>query len=261
MSRKKKHASHEAENGEAWLLPYSDLMTLLLAVFIVLFAVSKVDAGKAAQISQEFRESMMTKSAAAQMSQQQQTKQSSSGKDAATQSGISEIDLEKYMGEYELDKLKELKAEIDAKIVKEGMDTSVTTSIDMRGLVVSLNNAVFFESGSADIKKENEQTLVEVATMINTLNNYIRIEGHTDNVPMHSEIYPSNWELSSARAASVVQLFINNSVPPEKLVSVGYGEYRPVADNSTAEGRAKNRRIDIIVLSEKYNNLEKQLTE
>ncbi len=94
--------------------------------------------------------------------------------------------------------------------------------------------------------------------LIKTLDNYIRIGGHTDNVPMHSDIYPSNWELSTARAASVVRLFVKDShIQPDKLVAVGYGEYRPVADNATAKGREKNRRIDIIVLSEKYNNLEK----
>ena len=127
---------------------------------------------------------------------------------------------------------------------------------------VILNNAIFFDSGSAAIKSEHEESLIVVANMINSLDNYIRIEGHTDNIPITSEVYPSNWELSSARAASVVQLFINKcSFLPNKLVAVGYGEYKPVEDNSTAEGREKNRRIDIIVLSEKYNNLEEQLTE
>ncbi|MHC1723853.1 MAG: flagellar motor protein MotB [Aminipila sp.] len=253
MSKRKKHAHHEEEGGEAWLLPYSDLMTLLLAVFIVLFAVSKIDQAKAAQMSQEFTEQMMSKSTAA--AQQAASQKKSESKSAAAISG-SAMD----MSEIELEKLEELKAQVDAMIQQENMTGSVSTGIDMRGLVISLNNAVFFESGSAEIKKENEHTLLVVADMINTLDNYIRIEGHTDNVPMHSEIYPSNWELSTARAVSVVQLFINGcNIPPEKLVAVGYGEYRPVEDNSTAEGRSKNRRIDIIVLSEKYSDMERQI--
>jgi chemotaxis protein MotB len=89
------------------------------------------------------------------------------------------------------------------------------------------------------------------------MNNYIRVEGHTDNVPMNSTVYRSNWDLSAARAANVVRLLTSQtSIPPEMMIAVGYGEYRPIADNSTEEGRAKNRRIDIIVLSERYNDLE-----
>nr|WP_315024504.1 flagellar motor protein MotB [uncultured Aminipila sp.] len=257
MSKKNKHPHQEEEGGEAWLLPYSDLMTLLLAVFIVLFAVSQVDAGKAQQMSEEFSEQMMTESF---VSSEAANKQSTQA--AVSTSSQTKEQLEKAIEQKELQNLKELKADIDAKLQKENMSGSVTTSIDKRGLVISFNNAILFESGSAEIKKENEYALLEVADMINNLNNYIRIEGHTDNVPMHSEVYPSNWELSTARAVSVVQLFINQcNVPPEKLVAVGYGEYRPVADNSTAEGRTKNRRIDIIVLSEKYNDLEKQITK
>ena len=132
----------------------------------------------------------------------------------------------------------------------------------MRGLVIRLNNAILFDSGSAEIKSEHEESLIVVANTIRSLDNYIRIEGHTDNIPINSDIYPSNWELSSARAASVVQLFINKcDFLPNKLVAVGYGEYKPVEDNSTARGREKNRRIDIIVLSEKYNNLEEHLVD
>ncbi|HYE67068.1 MAG TPA: OmpA family protein, partial [Anaerovoracaceae bacterium] len=113
------------------------------------------------------------------------------------------------------------------------------------------------EPGSAQIKKENEGTLLEISNMIHVMDNYIRIEGHTDNIPMNSDLFPSNWDLSSARAVNVVRLFVNNAnASPEKLIAVGYGEYRPIADNATEEGRAKNRRIDIIVLSEKYNDLE-----
>ncbi|MBE6033976.1 MAG: chemotaxis protein MotB [Clostridiales bacterium] len=261
---KKKHAPHEEEGGEAWLLPYSDLMTLLLAVFIVLFAVSKVDAAKAAQMSSEFREAMMTSSFVASELSNQGKAQNESSKNSKSESDtkISEEVLESFMGKYELQNLEQLKDELDAKFQKDDMSSVVTTSIDMRGLVISLNNAVFFQSGSAEIRKDNEDALIEVAGMVNSLNNYIRIEGHTDNVPMHSTLYPSNWELSTARAVSVVRLFVDKcNIEPEKLVAVGYGEYKPVADNSTAEGRTKNRRIDIIVLSGQYNDLEKQITK
>lgn len=288
MSKKRgKNKHHDEENGEAWLLPYSDLMTLLLAVFIVLFAVSKVDEVKAEKVAEAFRETMMTGSEGIfsgegtsviplnpdkqkeEMSGHEKdssnntegdtTQDDTTIKDTDTsqEESMSREELEKYLGKYEMDNLEELKSKLDTMIKNEDMTEDITTSIDARGLVINLNNTVLFASGSADIKKENKKMLIKTAKIINVLDNYIRIEGHTDNIPMNSTVYPSNWELSTARAASVVRLFINEcSVSPEKVVAVGYGEYKPIADNSTAAGRAKNRRIQIIVLSEKYNNLE-----
>jgi chemotaxis protein MotB len=260
MSKKRKHVHQEEEGGEAWLLPYSDLMTLLLAVFIVLFAVSKIDAKKAQEMSEQFAGTMMDKNYNAQGTG------TGTGSGGGSQGGgplnvETQSELESFFGEYELKKLEALKVELDEKIRTDGMDQSASTMIDMRGLVIRLNNAVLFESGSAEIKK-HEDTLNEVASILNTADNYIRIEGHTDNTPIRRSNYASNWELSTARAVNVVKLFISkNNFPPEKLIAVGYGEYKPVADNATAEGRSSNRRIDIIVLSAKYNNLEEHLVK
>lgn len=261
MSKKREHVHQEEEAGEAWLLPYSDLMTLLLAVFIVLFAVSKIDAEKAQQISEQFSGTMMNKGYETGVS----SRAGSNGNGAQTGGPLNietQSELESFMGEYELRKLENLKAELDTKLHNQGMDQSVSTMIDMRGLVIRLNNAIFFDSGSAEIKKQSEDTLVEVAGLLNTIDNYIRVEGHTDNVPIRRSNYPSNWELSTARAVNVVKLFIDKcNFSPDKLIAVGYGEFKPVADNATAEGRAKNRRIDVIVLSSKYDNLEEQLVK
>lgn len=241
MSRKKKHASHEEEGGEAWLLPYSDLMTLLLAVFIVLFAVSQVNEEKAQMMAGAFTDQMMTQRFAdAKVTAQGQTQNSTTG-GAIT----------------EEQQMEELKAELDAKLKSENLTASVTTRIDERGLVVSLSNAIIFDPGSAEIKSENVNVLLEIADMVSIMDNYIRIEGHTDNVPMNSSQYPSNWDLSVARAANVVRLLTTESkITPDRLIAVGYGEYRPVADNSTNEGRAMNRRIDIIVMSSQYDQME-----
>ena len=248
MAKKKRHKGHEEEGGEAWLLPYSDLMTLLLAVFIVLFAVSQVDQAKAKDMSEAFTEQMMTQSYMVSKLNEQET---TSAEQSTTQAATSTA------AKSEQQQMEALKAELDAKLKSENLSTAVKTVIDKRGLVVSLSNAIFFDPGSAEIKTDNEKTFLEIAKMINVMNNFIRIEGHTDNVPMNSAEYPSNWDLSVARAANVVRLITTKTnISPEKLMAVGYGEYRPVADNSTEEGRAKNRRIDIIVLSEKYNDLE-----
>lgn len=244
MAKKKRHKAHEEEGGEAWLLPYSDLMTLLLAVFIVLFAVSQVDVQKAQGMADEFTETMMTESYA---EAKKSSQEKSESENAASSGGAIS----------EQDQMEALKAELDAKLESENLSSSVQTDIDKRGLVISLSNAIFFDPGSAEIKPEHETTMLELAEMVNVMDNFIRIEGHTDNVPMNSEEYRSNWDLSAARAANVVRLFTTKSnLAPEKLIAVGYGEYRPVEDNSTEEGRAKNRRIDIIVLSEKFDDLE-----
>lgn len=309
--RRKKKAEEEA--GEAWLLPYSDLMTLLLAVFIVLFAVSKMEQSKADEMSKAFSESMMSKgggifseegtsvlplhpdgsieeapgseSAAGeeisgeensgeqtsgeQSSGEQNSGEQSAGEqdginanDAPPGSNLSNEELEEILGKYDFDNMEELKGELDAMLKSEDMDSSISTTIDSRGLVITLKNTILFDSGSAGLKPQNVKPLTKIAETVNTLDNYIRVEGHTDNHPINTTAYPSNWELSSARATSVVRLFIEKcGVPPEKVVAVGYGEYKPIADNKTAAGRAKNRRIDIIVLSERYNNLESQIEQ
>ncbi|HHV11312.1 MAG TPA: OmpA family protein [Clostridiales bacterium] len=270
MSGKKKKKHGEEEGGEAWLLPYSDLMTLLLAMFIVLFAVSRIDEVKAHELANAFRSGLMDGGNGMESrdgdspielfpdSINPERPDSSSSKDST----ISREELEKFLGTYELEYLEELKAKLEIAFKKEESTADMTVGIDMRGLVISLDNAILFDSGKAEIKAGNDETLSKLADVINSLDNYIRVEGHTDNVPIHTAVYPSNWELSTARAASVVRLFVEKcGVSPEKIVAVGYGEYKPVADNSTAEGRAKNRRIDIIILSEKYDNLEKQITD
>jgi chemotaxis protein MotB len=280
MSKKNKQKKHsEEEGGEAWLLPYSDLMTLLLAVFIVLFAVSKVDQQKAEDISNAFK-GMLTGSEGVMAeegnsiihqyitedideiaSEADSTEENENNEDNAVQesNSVSQEDLVKFLGQDELNKLVELQTRLDVIFEKTEMTDNISTSIDLRGLVISLNNAILFDSGSTEIKTEHEDTLIKIAEIIRSVNNYIRVEGHTDNRPISTSIYPSNWELSTARAARVVRLFTEEcNIPAEKLVAVGYGEYKPVADNSTEEGREKNRRIDIIILSEKYNNLEDQ---
>jgi chemotaxis protein MotB len=268
MAHKKKKKHHEEEGGEAWLLPYSDLMTLLLAVFIVLFAVSKIDQEKAHSLADAFKAGLMEGGNGLEEQDGDSPIElfpddiaGQKGSESSTSTEVTREELEEYLGKYELEYLEELQSKMEITFKEEELDADMSVGIDMRGLVVSLNNAILFDSGKAEIKTDNDETLDKLGNILGSLDNYIRVEGHTDNIPIHTSVYPSNWELSSARAASVVRLFIDEGISPEKVVAVGYGEYKPVADNSTAEGRAKNRRIDIIVLSQKYDNLEKQITE
>ena len=239
MANKKREKRHEEEANESWLLPYSDLMTLMLAVFIVLFAVSQIDAGKAQMVSDQFTDSMRTDTYGVEL-QNLKTE------------ARENIEMENQSD------LKEVKEKIDAKLEAANMTSFATTDIDERGLVIRLSNAILFDPGSARIKPEYEQAMRDIGVIIGAIDNYVRVEGHTDNVPQSSEAFPSNWELSGGRAAGVVRLFIEASqASPDKFQGVGYGEYRPIADNATEEGRAKNRRIDVIVLSGQFFEQEK----
>ena len=268
-SRKKKKHSEGA--GEAWLLPYSDLMTLLLAVFIVLFAVSKVDQVKATEMSKSFQKTMMVQGGSGvlpgegtSLNPMPQTQQGNgvlpynfgeSGTDNATDTTTGTGGT----GTANDQQLKQLQERINQEIADDKESDSVTTAVDSRGVVVTFNNVLLFDSGKADIKTDNTAFLLKVAKLINSVDNYVRVEGNTDNVPIQNSIYPSNWELSTARATSVVRFMVDKgNVAPERLSAVGYGEYRPVADNKTEIGRNKNRRIEIVILNEQYSKLEQK---
>lgn len=241
--KKKKPEGHM--NHERWLLSYSDFMTLLMILFVVLFAMSSVDQTKFKQLSQSMSVAM------------------GGGKTIiGNESAVSITDKSKAVNteieaESEESKLEKLKAQVDKYLDQNGMKESVNTQIDERGLVVSINDTLFFDSGRAEIKIESQKKLIEIGKILNQLGNYMRIEGHTDNIPISNGQFSSNWQLSAARAANVTELLIANSgIQPQKLSAVGYGEYRPILDNSTEEGRARNRRVDIIIVNSKFNKIE-----
>lgn len=157
-------------------------------------------------------------------------------------------DVEKIQSlENEIDRLSQIKAELEQKL--KGIE-GVSLSMEDRGLVITLLNEVLFDSGKAKIKSDAFSLLDKVTSVITSkasdLN--IGVEGHTDNVAIKYSGWKSNWELSSARATSVLHYLIDKGVKPEKLAAIGYGEYRPVASNETKEGRQKNRRVEIVIL-------------
>lgn len=241
--KKRKHEEHP--NHERWLLSYSDFMTLLMILFVVLFAMSNVDKAKFKQLSDSLRVSM------------------GGGKSiVAKEDGVPITDdtkpIENDLTEKaEQAKMEDLKRQVDKYLEKNGMKADVSTQVDERGLVVSLNDTLFFDTGRAEVKLESQKKLIEIAKILNQLNNYMRVEGHTDNVPIRNDQFSSNWQLSCARASNVTELLINSAnIPPQKLSAVGYGEYRPIADNSTEDGKAKNRRVNIIIVSSKFDKIE-----
>jgi len=243
MARKHRAEIHEEHADETWLIPYADLLTLLLALFIVLYASSTIDQTKFNAMAEAFYKEIAEGGGYKYLLIRDPSDQTSP---PAPDQQVTEDES-----------LKSLEVVLHQMLVEQGLDSMVTTSIDDRGLVISMNDAVLFDPGYAVIKEQYRDVLIRIGETIDRLPNYIRIEGHTDNIPQKSDLYPTNWELSTGRATSVLRLFVDYShISPEKLSAVGYGEWRPIADNSTPEGRSKNRRVDVIILNSRYNTLE-----
>ena len=245
----KKKAEHEKEpNHERWLVSYADFITLLFAVFVTLYAMSQTDKKKAEEVLASMRESFgySTTSAGA--------------KPTVIDSGAMSIipSIQKTQPPSQRGKIRgseqdfrATKASIEAYLTKAGALSKVAVSVTQRGLVVSLKEAGFFDSGSAALRPGSLSLLNDVVSSLTGYSNDVRVEGHTDNVPISSAAYPSNWELSTARATNVLQYLVKQEdFDPARISAAGYGEYRPVADNGDPEGRAKNRRVDIVLLNE-----------
>jgi len=174
------------------------------------------------------------------------------GGQAAIEAGDN-IGIGPGMGVLKIGRLINIGRTIEEKFSKmrlHGKEKPVNTEISERGLVIHIMESALFKLGSADLEYAAKSTLDLVAMELTDIPNHIRVEGHTDNIPMNTEKYPSNWELSSARATEVVRYMIeNHDIPPGKISALGYGEYRPIRYNNTYENRAQNRRVDIVVLT------------
>jgi chemotaxis protein MotB len=245
----KKREDHEKENSERWLLTYSDLITLLMIFFVVMYAMSNVDAQKYQVLSQSLNGAL------------EPSGMGGSGSGGTASGGG--IDVSQALADGQSDKVDpELVAAAEeiTKLIKEkNLQDKVSVSIQERGVVVGLMNTVLFDPGSAKIKPESVPTLVAIGQIANGVHNYIRIEGNTDDVPQSSPQFPSNWELSVVRATEVLRLMIDQSgVAPDKISAVGYGEYRPSVPNTSAENRAKNRKVDVVILSDQLDKSESE---
>ncbi len=262
MARKKKHREEEHENVERWLVSYADFITLLFAFFVTMYAISRVDErklGSAVESLQRALGSNIFMQANRQQSgvfhmTNQPLNVSLVQLSAEKEQGATKEDFEKLAGE--------IKKKMEEGIKDNGGQGEASLSqlkfiIDKRGLVLRFSERFFFDSGDASIRPEVLPMLNTLAQSLEKIPNHIRIEGHTDSVPISTLRFPSNWELSTARATSIVRYFLTSfKFAPNQLSAAGYGEFRPIASNQTTEGRAQNRRVDIVILSAKEKESE-----
>ncbi len=254
MAKRKKHEDHE--NLERWLVSYADFMTLLFATFVVLYALSQVDASDFAKLEDALKRAFQSNMFDGQESILESSSSIFDGASGAT----SPIMLEYLSPRYEQDSYEE----IEKSINDMNLD-GVEAQIDSRGLVIKLSdNALTFKSGSAEITPDSLVPLGEVAKLIKEkfAIHIIRVEGHTDSDPVSNSIYPSNWELSSARASSVVRHLINNyKFSPSIFIAAGYADTVPVVKGNSQRDKQKNRRVEIVVLKNKYKNINSKNIE
>ena len=242
MARKKRGKPHEEELNEAWLLPYSDLMTLLLALFIALFAMSQTDASKMQALAQAFTAAFNMGGPSFFSGMGPSTAPSP----PTMTNGANTADAA-YMKENQ--DLSEAQKKLDQYIKDNNLQDQVSTELTEEGLMVRLKEKALFSSGSAVLQGDAEKIVPVIAGVLASLPERVTISGHTDNVPIATAQYPSNWELSSARAVSLMRglMGAQPSLNPARFSALGYSEYRPIASNDTAEGRAQNRRVEVFI--------------
>ena len=233
--RKKKPEEHE--NLERWLITYADLITLLLAFFILMYTMSKQDSKKYQEVAAHLK-AIFTGSTAV----------------LATGNVAGKVPIElsfKGATENSADLKEQLEKELREIGDKGSGDTMQKISLisDERGLVVRAMEKAFFDTGKADLTSRAQSALDSIAPVLTNMPNHVRVEGHTDNVPINTSEFRSNWELSVRRATEVVRYLVEqHGFQPDRISASGYAEYRPIVSNDTAENRAMNRRIEIIIV-------------
>ena len=252
MGRRRKEEEHE--NHERWLVSYADFITLLFAFFVVMYAISSVNEGKyrvlSDSISSAFRNIPgSTSGAMVQVNPSVPTPVSIPFRKPQVTNLKTDVTREKNR-QLLRNKAKEINEAL-APLVQQGQ---VRITEGALGITVEINASVLFDSGEARLQIPAIRAISAVGQILATTDFPITVEGHTDNAPINTPLFPSNWELSGARAASVVRLFVDTGVDPRRLAATGYADQRPMADNATTEGRQRNRRVAINMESKTPDN-------
>jgi chemotaxis protein MotB len=278
MARKRRDEEHP--NHERWLVSYADFITLLFAFFVVMYSISSVNDGKYRVLSETLTDAFLTSSqslnpiqvgekvrttnpvAGESAEPESDTPQEPSGTDdplnSIDETSVKSGDQKKPDSESVTEVEKKLPVDENLEQTASALEEKLSPLIAQdlvnikksdRGLEVEMKSKALFASGSARLSRAAIKMLRDISAIIKSLPNNIVVEGHTDNVPIKTILFPSNWELSSVRAASVVHLLGRFGIDPNRMAAIGYGEYKPIATNSDKDGRQKNRRVSLVIKS------------
>jgi len=256
MARKAAHAEHE--NHERWLISYADFITLLFAFFVVMFASSQTDKHKAQAVSDSVKQALEQGATKPAVREILGGTVDNTGKGSAMMRGpggsqkqIVKTDLIPPSKVTVTDLMPSMNY-LTKALAQEIKDGKVDVHLEERGLVVSLRQAAFFPSGGDEIGSDTHGAMAKIAGVIKSLPNGVRLEGHTDSIPIHNAHFRSNWELSAARAIAMLELLATQyDIPRERFGIAGYADTIPVDSNDTPEGRTHNRRVDIAILNKR----------
>lgn len=251
--RKRRQQKKGAPN---WMVTYSDMVTLILVFFILLFSMSQIDAAKFDAVSESFRNRMIFDFYPSPVPMENPTESTSreeSGElsnEFETPTHLKNINDFDSLNEQQ-DSLGELMTDIKQYLEEHELEDVITAKRTARGVVLVLQESILFDSGEAEILETGKPFLKKVATLLETIPNHVNVEGHTDNRPISNYRYPSNWELSGARASSVIRYLIEEkNFNESRFSAVGYSDTRPVADNASKQNWGKNRRVEIVILEQ-----------
>lgn len=235
----------ERDNHERWLISYADFITLLFAFFVVMYAISAVNVEKYEIFSDALNTAFGSKKAA-----RMETAEAEGGKESLLKALVDRRNAR--MGERlrkQQETMQEVASGLSQAMAAQIAGGQVSVTQTSRGVVLEINASALFDQGEAELQSSSIRTMSRVIEILGQGDQHIEVEGYTDDTPIKNARFPSNWELSSARASSVVRLFIEHGVGASRLTAVGSAANRPVASNDTAEGRARNRRVTVTVLS------------
>ncbi|WP_208558983.1 flagellar motor protein MotB [Marinilactibacillus kalidii] len=248
MARKSKKPS--AGGSPGWMTTFSDLMSLLLTFFILLFSMSAVSEEKFKEVADSLRVALEGSSSDSLL---ETNGQSISDLNTTDINQASPVDIPEVEPTPEADaipqEVQELYETASVYMEENGIESDLTISRDAEGVYIDIQESILFTSGSADITDSGEETLATLSGLFDLFDNKIVVEGYTDDVPMNTARFPTNWELSTGRAVSVLRyLSEKNGLSPNRLSAKGYGEHSPIVANDSAENRALNRRVNIIIM-------------
>lgn len=239
MKRKKKASSSE---GGGWLVTFSDLMTLLLAFFVLLFSMSSINESKYEALINSIQNALTGTNGPTIFNQFIDQSEDSAA--------IGDLDIQTEIDNNEQPTTEQLENVVTDYLSGEGLDSEVSIHIVEEGILLDVKENIFFDLGKTEIKPESIETLARLGNLFAEFNDPVRVIGHTDNIPINTGQYPSNWELGASRACAIVRYYVRQGFDAGRFVCTSYGDTQPIATNDTEEGRLQNRRVNFLIEAE-----------